>query len=78
MSRKQKRLERLLQTPKDLTWDELISAMSALGFSVITKGGSHHDFYHSEKDILIKEIVKPHGGSKHVKIVYLKKIIQHI
>lgn len=76
MSKRDKLIAKLRSNSKNMTWSELVTAMNYLGYELISKGSSHFDFYNSERDSKIKEIVKPHGGQKTVKIVYLKKINQ--
>ena len=79
MTQREKRVAKLLNASKTITWAELVSALKVLGFVLESgKGGSHFSFYNEKTDQRIKEIVKPHGGKKHVKLVYVKKIINFI
>lgn len=53
MSRKVKSLARLLEAPKDFTWDELKMVMAAFGFDLKTTGGSGRKFIHSETGVTL-------------------------
>lgn len=53
MSRKGKALARLIEAPKDFTWDELRAVMSAFGFALKTTGGSGRKFIHSETGVTL-------------------------
>jgi len=44
MSRHEKLLQRITSTPKDFTWPELRSLMSALGIELVTSSGSARKF----------------------------------
>jgi len=75
MSKKDKLLQKFLQTPvkKDLTFKELETILSSCGFEKIEGAGSAVKFYHKEKDILIN-LHKPHPSD--ILKVYLIKQIQ--
>jgi len=75
MSKKDKLIEKFLQTPprKDLTFKELNSLLISLGFSKIEGTGSAVKFYHKEKDLLIN-LHKPHPSD--ILKVYIIKQIQ--
>jgi len=53
MSRKEKALARLMEAPKDFTWDELKTVMSAFGFALKTTGGSGRKFIHEETGVTL-------------------------
>ncbi|MGH8012446.1 MAG: type II toxin-antitoxin system HicA family toxin [Candidatus Binataceae bacterium] len=53
MSRKEKALARLMQAPRDFTWDELNTVMSAFGFALKTTGGSGRKFIHRETGVTL-------------------------
>ena len=53
MSRKEKALARLIEAPKDFTWDELKTIMSAFGFTLKTTGGSGRKFIHGETGVTL-------------------------
>lgn len=46
MSKKSKLIERLLQRPKNFTWDEACSLMQKCGFELVNAGGSARMFRH--------------------------------
>lgn len=70
MTKKDKLLKRLLEVPKDFTFEELISIFTKYGFKIGTKGktsGSRVEFYNKEMDVKYyahkphpKNIVKPY------------------
>jgi len=65
MSKKDKRMERLLSKPKDYTFDELRSLMLGLGFKEYSRGntsGSAVRFYR-ESDQAAFDLDKPHPGN---------------
>jgi hypothetical protein len=53
MSRKEKALARLMEAPKDFTWNELKTVMSAFGFELKTSGGSGRKFIHGETGVTL-------------------------
>jgi len=55
MSKQQKLLARLCQTPTpvDIKWAELQSALEGLGYVMLTNSGSRRKFYHKGADALI-------------------------
>lgn len=56
-----KRLDRLMERPKDYTWDELIALLKSLGYEMRTGSGSRRRFIDAEKrKILLHE---PHPGN---------------
>lgn len=74
MGRKEKLLERFLETPKDFRWDELTRLLKSLGFSEIKTGktgGSRRKFSNSRG--LVLTLHKPHPG-KIVKAYILREI----
>jgi hypothetical protein len=65
MSKRSKALQRLLSKPNDLTWDELESVMTGLGYELKTSGGSSRKFARSGMAFFIHEphpqkILKPY------------------
>lgn len=78
MTKKQKRLNRLLSdpTPKDLKWRELVAALAAVGFiEKFGKNGSHRCFYHVESETILQSGPRPHGGTENaVKPNYIEDI----
>ncbi|MCD6432943.1 MAG: type II toxin-antitoxin system HicA family toxin, partial [Sulfurimonas sp.] len=72
MSKKEKLLQKFLQTPikKDLTFSELVTLLLACGFIRLEGSGSAVKFYNKEKDSLIN-LHKPHPSD--ILKVYLIK-----
>ncbi len=65
MGRKEKLLNRFLQLPKDFTFDETISLLSHLGYTIHNKGktsGSRIRFKNESLGIYI-DLHKPHPGT---------------
>ena len=65
MGRKEKLLSRFLKLPKDFTFDEIISLLGYLGYSVHNKGktsGSRIRFKNDALGIYV-DLHKPHPGS---------------
>lgn len=78
MSRKDKAVERLLSIPSDLTWDELVKALTTFGFSEITKGktaGSRRKFVNADSDFIL--LHKPHPANV-VKKYALKQVVEFL
>jgi predicted RNA binding protein YcfA (HicA-like mRNA interferase family) len=52
MSKRQKRLQKLRQNPKDVSFDDLKQVLEDFGFEHVRTVGSHHTFIaqHGEKD----------------------------
>ena len=73
MSRKEKALARLMEAPKDFTWDELKKVMSAFGFALKTTGGSGRKFIHGETGVTLF-MHEPHP-SKVLKAYQLREAI---
>lgn len=78
MSKKDKLLQRLLASPKDFTWDELITLLLYLGFEELKKGktgGSRRKFVDGEKNVI--SLHKPHPGNI-VKEYAIKQVIEYL
>lgn len=70
MTKKDKLIQRLLEKPKDLTFEELTTIFRSFGFEIGTKGktsGSRVEFYSEKLDVKYyahkphpKNIVKPY------------------
>ncbi|MGJ8515071.1 type II toxin-antitoxin system HicA family toxin [Carnimonas bestiolae] len=71
-----KRLDRLLQKPKDFSWDELVSLLRSLGYSLRSKkGGSYRRFIDdSNRKILLHE---PHP-QKVLKAYAIEQVIENL
>lgn len=65
MSQKEKLEQRLRRTPppKDFTWDELITLMTAHGFDASCGSGSHYKFYNEAQKFTVV-IAKPHPSNE--------------
>ena len=64
MTRKEKLIQRLKSKPKDFTWNELTSLLTALGFTEVKTGktgGSRRRFVNS--DLVVITLHKPHPGN---------------
>ena len=74
MSKKQKLLNKFLKNPisKTLTFDELETLLTSLGFEKIDGSGSRIKFFHKDKDSLIN-LHKPHPD-KILKIYLIRQI----
>ncbi len=59
MSKKEKLLRRLSSKPKDFTWSELVSLMTALGFDMEKSSGSGRKFILEESGAVLY-IHEPH------------------
>lgn len=59
MSKQEKLVYRLLSKPKDFTWSELVSLMTALGFDIEKSSGSSRKFIHKETQAVLF-IHEPH------------------
>ena len=79
MGRKEKLLNRFLQLPKDFTFDETVSLLGYLGYSIHNKGktsGSRIRFKNDGLGIYI-DLHKPHPGSI-MKQWMMKAIYDHL
>ncbi len=64
MSKIEKIVERLLSSPTDFTWDELVKVLSHFGYKELKPGktgGSRRKFANAEKHII--SLHKPHPGN---------------
>ena len=78
MSRKDKLEQRLLDEPKDFTWDELIKLLSVYGYTEIKKGktgGSRRKFMDRQKNIIA--LHKPHPANT-IKSYAIRDVIVHL
>ena len=79
MTKKEKLKQRLLQLPKDFTFEELVTVLCQLGFEQDNKGktsGSRIRFYNQEKQLLFLAH-KPHPQSI-IKEKALKDIVDFL
>lgn len=78
MGKHEKLLTRLLSSPKDFTWDELIKILAYYGYKEKTggkTGGSRRKFIDGDNNII--SLHKPHPGNI-VKGYAIKDIIEHL
>jgi predicted RNA binding protein YcfA (HicA-like mRNA interferase family) len=75
MSKKDKRLERLLQIPKDYEWSELVSLLQSLGFVMEQGSGSRVSFFHPDRPNVPIHLHEPHNRKpKTIYCHYLKDV----
>jgi predicted RNA binding protein YcfA (HicA-like mRNA interferase family) len=72
MSKLDKLLEKLLNDPTELDYDDVYYILISFGFQEISSKGSHHTFRNNEK----LKITVPKKGGKTVKRIYLKQIVK--
>lgn len=80
MSKKAKLLERLFAhpTPKDFTWDELVSVMKRAGFSNRCSGGSHYTFEHESGYRFCISKTHPGGILKSYQVQAAKEALEYV
>ena len=77
MTKKEKLTERLLQRPKDFTWDELVRLLGSLGFESVKAGktgGSRQRFVHPASGAVIS-LHRPHPHQE-LKSYQLDQVIE--
>jgi hypothetical protein len=78
MTQSQKALERIkvLPTPSDVRWEELVSVLRSLGYTLLPakKGGSYRRFHNKETDHVI-QLHEPHPANV-VKKCYIKAVVE--
>lgn len=73
MTKKDKRLQRIKQNPKAVSFDDLQQVMLAAGFELKHITGSHHTFHVKIGDRL--EILVVPLNRPHIKAVYVKRVV---
>lgn len=76
MSKREKLLARLKSRPKDFTWDELVSLMTACGYELKTTGGSGRKFIEVETGATAF-LHQPHPGNI-LKAYQVRDILRHL
>lgn len=79
MNKKDKLLKRLCSSPKDFTYDEMVTVFKSNGFEISNKGatsGSRIEFYNKEKD-LSYIMHKPHPSNV-IKGYVMKQVINYL
>jgi hypothetical protein len=77
MTKKDKLTARLLQRPRDFTWDELVRLLGSLGFESVKggkAGGSRQRFIHRASGAVIS-LHRPHPH-KELKTYQLDQVIE--
>jgi predicted RNA binding protein YcfA (HicA-like mRNA interferase family) len=77
MSKKQKLIDKLKSKPRDMTFIEMETLLSSLGFERSNKGrtsGSRVVFVHSSAQPM--ELHRPHGGRKELLGYQVNKILK--
>lgn len=75
MSKKQKRLQKLRQNPKNVSMDDLRVVLEDFGFELINTVGSHHTFsvtVNNQIELLVIPFRRP------IKTIYVKKALRLI
>ena len=78
MSKKEKLIDRLMKKPKDFTFDEMVTLLTAMGFSFHNRGktsGSRVCFTNQKVTIILH---KPHPGNelKRYQIKQIRDVLQ--
>ena len=78
MSKKEKLIDRLMKKPKDFTFDEMVTLLTAMGFSFHNRGktsGSRVCFTNQKVTIILH---KPHPGNelKRYQIKQIRAVLQ--
>lgn len=78
MSRKEKMIKRLMERPRDLTWEELVGLLKSLGYRERKKGktgGSRRRFVHDSAPSV--NLHKPHPKNI-VKMYVIREMIEFL
>lgn len=76
MSKIQKLIDRFLECPKDLTYQEMVKILMHFGYKEEQKAGSRVRFLQEETKHIIR-VHKPHPEN-YFKTVYIKEIIKNL
>ncbi len=78
MSKKEKRLQRILQNPKDVRFSELDAVLTEYGYErrQSDKGGSHYVYSHPEVNMLVTLV--SHGQDDILPEYQVKKAIKSL
>jgi hypothetical protein len=80
MTNKEKRLERLKNNPKDVTFNELVAVLKSYGFEVRNySGGSHYTVTHEHGDVF--DPMEPNSIPRHkphILPVYVRRAVKWI
>lgn len=75
MSREEKLLEKFFRDPppRDFKWDDFVTMMNRLGFTLtFGGGGTSHCTFSKDDPKVVLDFVRPHNGNE-LKVVYVKK-----
>jgi predicted RNA binding protein YcfA (HicA-like mRNA interferase family) len=75
MTKREKRLQKMRQNPKNVSFDELRSVLEDFGFELVRTSGSHHSFsiiIDGEPRLLVIPYRRP------VKVVYVREALKLI
>ena len=78
MSKRKKRLEKLRQNPRDVSFDDLRKVLEDFGFELVRSKGSHFAFKHDQlKEIFVLPYRKPHVKTEYVEqfLVIVEKLL---
>lgn len=75
MSRKTKRIEKLMRRPRTMKYSDLVAALCSLGF-VIDDEGKHPKAYHQETGAIII-CAEPHPGND-CKTYFINQVVDTI
>ncbi|HLY28140.1 MAG TPA: type II toxin-antitoxin system HicA family toxin [Aggregatilineales bacterium] len=75
MTKREKRLQKLRQNPKDVSLDELRQILESEGFNLDHSAGSHHVFRAKVDNEVIKVVIP---FARPIKIVYVKQALAAI
>jgi len=75
MATKKKRLDKIRNSPNNVSFDELGTVLQDHGFKLDRVNGSHHVYEHED---LEDPIIIPRHGNKKVGAVYVKKVLDAI
>lgn len=79
MVKKEKRLQKMRQNPKTVTYDILVSVLQAHGFEVSDAQGSHAKTrIEVAGRVWYDTLVKPHGGKKFVNPKSVRRLLKMI
>lgn len=80
MSKKQKLLDRLCvtPTPKDFSWQEMLTLMKGFGFKETCNGGSHYTLEHKNGFRFSISKTHPSGILKSYQIHDVKDALRHV
>lgn len=79
MTKKDKRLRKMRQNPKNVKYDDLISVLLEYGFEIREGRGSHVSVKCTFDDkVWVETIVKPHGGKNTMNQQGVKRLLKII